>query len=129
MLATGRITQIPTDNPTVYAFRIEGGVQSDEINAMARTMDDAMDRHERISMLLVLHDFDASDAASSITLKTLATQVRSAAHVERYAVVGAPDFARRMIGIFDDVTSIEARTFDPGEEAAAWAFVGARPAT
>jgi len=128
MFASERIRQVATDAPSVYAFRIEGGVSADELAAMSRLLDEAFERHDKISMLLLLDGFGPSDALSSISPKSLATQARSAFNVERYAVVGPPPSAARMIETFDTVSSIDARTFDPGEEDAAWDFVGARPA-
>lgn len=129
MLQTTNITQIATDDPAVYAFRIEGGVTTEEMAGMAEVMNAAFDRDETVSMLVLLHDFVASDAAAGLSLRSLESQVRSLAHVERYGVVGAPSFAAAMIETFDKISPIDARTFDPGEEAAAWAFVGAAPAT
>ena len=128
MLLTPNITQIETTDPSVYAFRIEGGASAEEMADMAEVMNAAFDRDETVSMLVLLHDFDASDAAAGLSLRSLESQFRSLAHVERYGVVGAPAFAAAMIEAFGRIGPIEARTFDPGEEAAAWAFVGASPA-
>ncbi|MGF1552764.1 MAG: STAS/SEC14 domain-containing protein [Paracoccaceae bacterium] len=131
MLTTDAIRQIPASDERVYAFRIEGGVGTDEMADLARTMNEAFDRHdEPIRMLLILHDFGGpGDAVAGFSLEGLRAQFRSPARVGRYAVVGAPEIARRMIEANDKIAPIDARTFDPGEEDAAWAFVEARPAT
>ena len=82
---------------------------------------------EAVSTLLILSDFGASDAISGVNPSSLYAQGRSLAHVERYAVVGAPALAAGMINTFEKVLPVEARTFDPEDEASAWDFVGARP--
>ena len=41
--------------------------------------------------------------------------LRSNTHVRRYAVVGAPAFAEAMIRLFDPVSPVDARIFDPHE--------------
>jgi len=127
MLTTPRITQIPTTNPFVYAFRIESGVEAEEFARVAEITDAAMDREEPLSLLFILENFGVSDAMAGMSPKSLATQFRSLGHLERYAVVGAPAVAAGMIDAFDKVSSMEAKSFEPGEEDAAWAFVGARP--
>lgn len=48
--------------------------------------------------------------------------------MRRYAVVGAPHAAGRLIDAMAHVTPIDARTFEAGDVAAAWAFVDADPA-
>jgi len=127
---TANIRRVPATDPRVYAFRIAGGVEAREMDALAEEMNAAFDRHDApLRMLLLLEGFSAADAAAGLTLESLRSQIRSPAHIEKYAVVGAPDPARRMIEASDAVSPIDARTFDPGEEGAAWAFVCARPAT
>ena len=128
MFASDRIRQIAAVPPSVLAFRIEGGATSEEMGAMAEIVDDAFDRQGTVNMLLILHDYEPSDAMAGLSLRSLKTQARSVSHIGRYAVVGAPSAAARMIGAFDKVSNIEARAFDPQDEAAAWAFVGAQPA-
>lgn len=127
MLSTDHIKQISNTDSSVYAFRVEGGASADEMAAMADVMNAAFDRDEKVNMLLILHDFGAADASAGLALRSLYSQVRSLAHVERYAVVGAPTVAAAMIETFEKVLPLEAKTFDPEEEAAAWTFVGARP--
>jgi hypothetical protein len=127
MLQTEHVQQAPADPPSVHAFRIEGGVGADEMAAVAERLEAAFDRHEEVSILLMLEGFDLADAISSLSLRSLVAQARSAAHVKRYAVVGAPPTAAWMIETFDKASSIEAAAFAPGQEAAAWDFVRARP--
>lgn len=127
MLTTAKITQIVTDAASVYAFRIGGGVTTGEMAEMAEVMNAAFERGEVVNMLLILHNFEIFDAASGLSMRSLVSQFSSLTHVKRYAVVGAPTFAAAMIETFDKIVPIEAETFNPGDEAAAWKFVGAEP--
>lgn len=54
MFASERIRQIAADAPSVYAFRIEGGVTAGELAAMSRELDAAFERRDRIALLLIL---------------------------------------------------------------------------
>ena len=127
MLSTCRIKQIATDKASVYAFRFESGVTSDEMAKLADVLNAAFDRNEKVRLLFILHDFGASDAMAGLAPRSLYSQMRSLAHVERYAVVGAPAIAAALIETSEKVLPVDARTFDADEEQEAWRFVGAPP--
>lgn len=127
MLTTPTVRQIGTDQPAVYAFRISGAVRPADMSAMARVVNEAFDVHPRLSMLLVLEDYDLGDAVRSLTPEVLKSGIRAVAHVDRYAVVGAPAAAAAMIGLLNPLIPTEARTFGPAQESEAWTFVGAHP--
>jgi len=129
MLTTSSIRQIPVHSPDVYAFRILGEVQAEDIKAMAETMNVAFDADRTVSMLLIFADYDGVEAGAGLDLQTMSAQFRSLTHVEKYAVVNAPGFAATLIRLMDKVIPTDARTFTAAEEDAAWAFVGTRPAT
>ncbi|OYU20288.1 MAG: STAS/SEC14 domain-containing protein [Rhodobacteraceae bacterium PARR1] len=127
MFNTAHIQQIPADRAATYVLRIGHGVTSEEMVDLAVYLDLALDRHDKIDMLLFLHDFTLWDAVQSLSLRAMATQAQSLAHVNRYAVVGAPALAALMIEVFDTVIPVEARSFDAKDADAAWTFINARP--
>ncbi len=127
MLDTPTITRLQTNNPAVYAFEIRGGTRSEDVEAMAHLMDTAFDRPEKVSMLLLMRGVDMGDALASVNFASLKAQMRSVGNVEKYAVVGAPAAAEAMIRTMAPLLPLEARVFEPEEEAEAWDFVAARP--
>lgn len=127
MLQSETINQIPVDNPLVYAFRISGEINAVDMKAMGVIMNDAFDVHPSVSMLLIFDQFEGLDLGAGFDKETFTSQFRSLAKVDKYAVVGAPSVASTMINVMDKVIPTDARTFLRSEEAAAWAFVGARP--
>lgn len=127
MLHSETINQIPVDNHLVYAFRISGEINAEDLKAMGAVMNDAFDSHPSVSMLLIFDQFEGLDAGAGFDKETFTSQFRSLAKVDKYAVVGAPSSAATMINVMDKVIPTDARTFLPSEEAAAWAFVGASP--
>lgn len=127
MLNTPSIVQIPSSNPAVYAFRVRGEVTSEDMEAMAKVMNDAFDTHDKVSMLLRFEHYEGAELGASWTVETMKSQFRSLANVDKYAVVGAPALAATMISVMDKVIPVDARSFDAAEEAAAWDFVAARP--
>lgn len=124
-MTDGAITRIPVDNPLVFAFRITGDISAEDMADMASVMNAAFDAHPSVSMLLIFDHFDG--ARPSLDMKTLRSQFRALAKVDKYAVVGAPAVAATMITLMDKVIPTDARTFEAQDEAEAWRFVGARP--
>jgi hypothetical protein len=127
MLRTEHIRQIATNKASVYAFRVEGGVTLEEMASMGSVMNDAFDRENGVSMIIILDKLGMSDAGAGFALQSIKAQFRSLAHVEKYAVVGAPTFAAAMIELFEKVIPVNAKTFTSDDEEAAWRFVESRP--
>ncbi len=125
---SGAIRSIPTTEESVFAFRITGQVEQQDVHEMAQKVNLAFDRFDEVGMLLIFDDFEGQDAGAIFDGETLKAEFRSLSKVQNYAVVGAPDAAASMIDFMDNLIPADARSFEPEEEATAWAFVGARPA-
>ncbi|MEO0774021.1 MAG: STAS/SEC14 domain-containing protein [Pseudomonadota bacterium] len=123
----GSITQIPTTKSDVYAFRIKGHVDDDDVEAMAKFMNFAFDKPGKVSMLLDLTQMTGRDLDAMFDGDVLKANFRSWSQVEKYAAVGAPDYAAKLIGWMDKVIPVEARAFEADQMDDAWAFVDARP--
>jgi hypothetical protein len=119
---------IPTTKPTVLAFEFTDTVRSEDLDALAATVERAFDRHDSVSLLLIFREWDGVEVSGTLDPDVVRTQFRSLTNVDRYAVVGAPSAARAMIELTDPLIPVDAETFDRDEEDAAWAFVEARPA-
>ncbi len=122
----GSVHQIPTDAPDVYAFRVTGHIDDDTSAAMADYMNDVFDKTGKVDMLLDLTGFTGSDWDSMLDGDVIVSRFRALSNVRRYAVVGAPDRAAKMIEFMDKIIPVEAKAFE--SVADAWAFVEARPA-
>ena len=124
----GAVQQIPTASESVYAFRITGHVDDDTSEELAEYMNAAFDQHDdKVDMPLDLTAFTGSDWDSMLDGDVLKSRFRSLSEVGKYAVIGAPDRAAKMIGLMDKIIPVEAKAFDAADSAAAWAFVGTQP--
>ena len=124
-LSLGSVKEIPTTEETVFAFDIDGHVPDDDAEALARYMNVAFDHFDKVNMLMVIDGYEGSDKDAIFDADVLESRWRSLFNVEKYAVVGAPESAEKMITFMDKLVPIDAKTFSRGEEAAAWEFVGA----
>lgn len=123
MLTTPTIRECPNDGDGVYAFHIVAEVTADDLKAMADYMNDAFDRHDKVSMLMIFDTGESAEAGATLDWSVMRSQLRSLSKVEKYAVVDAPERAARMIETLGAVLPLEARAFETEDEA--WAFVGA----
>ncbi|MEL7231394.1 MAG: STAS/SEC14 domain-containing protein, partial [Pseudomonadota bacterium] len=102
-----------------------GHVDDDDVEAMAEFMNDTFDKPGKVSMLLDLTAMTGRDLDAVFDGEVLKAQFRAWKEVEKYAVIGAPESAARMIGWMDKVIPVEARAFEAADASLAWSFVGA----
>lgn len=124
----GAIESIPTDTAHVQAFRISGHVDDEDMQKMAEYMNSVFDgANEPVHMLLDLSGMTGRDMDAMFDGGVIRAQVRSWSKVGKYAVIGAPDRAEKMIEWTDKAIPVDARAFEKSESDAAWAFVDAHP--
>lgn len=128
LFKTESIQQIPARDSHVFAFRISGKVSDDDSEAMAKFMNTAFDNADHVNMLMLLSDYTGSDWDSIFEPEVLESRFRSLSKVKKYAVVGAPERAARMIQAMDWVLPVDAKTFTEDDVGQAWDFVGSAPA-
>ncbi|WP_281969220.1 STAS/SEC14 domain-containing protein [Roseovarius nanhaiticus] len=122
----GSIKAIATDNPRVHAFEIVGHADDDDVEAMAEHMNEVFDRADgKVDMLLDLSAMTGRDLDAIFDGDVLKAQVRSWTKVGKYAVIGAPTRAAKIIEWADKVIPVEAKAFEADRANEAWAFVSA----
>lgn len=127
MFRTTSITEIPTNRTDVHAFRFNGHVSADASEDLAEHMNAVFDAADgKVSMLMDLTNFEGSDWTAIFDDDVAVSRVRSISSVEKYAVIGAPEKASRMIEFMDKLIPVDARAFEAHEVDAAWSFVGAQ---
>lgn len=124
------ISQMQTSSPNLYAFVVSGHIDDDASEALAKYMNDVFDRHEeKVDMLFDLSGFSGSDWDSFLDADVIASRFRALTNVDKYAVVGAPERAAKMIGLMDKIIPVQARAFSKDEMDAAWSWLGEARAT
>lgn len=121
------ITQIPTTSDQVLAFEIQGEIQSDALERMAETMNEAFDRYDSVSLLVLFRPYDGTETGATMDWDVLKANFRSLSNLEKYAIVGGSEAPKDSVDFFDNLIPIDAKTFDLRETDAAWNFVGAAP--
>lgn len=109
------IRGIESGRSDLLEFEVVSKIRRADMERMAQAVDAAMDAHDVIDILLVFTDFEGVTLGALFDGEAMRVGLRSNTHVRRYAVVGAPAVAESMIRLFDPVSPVDARTFDPHE--------------
>ena len=122
------ITPLACSRSDLFAFEVSGRVRKTDIEAMARTLLAAFDELGTVDIIILMRDWEGLDMGAAFDGEALKAQARANAHVRKYAVVGAPAWAKAMINLFSPLTPVEEKTFELAEEQQAWAWIGGQPA-
>lgn len=117
---TGVIAQRPAARADLLIFEINGRIAKPDIEWMGARTESAFDTIGEIDLLLVMKPWEGMDLAAAIDGELYRAQARSLRHVRRYAVVGAPLWAKAMINLGRPLTPVAERTFDDEAEAQRW---------
>jgi len=121
------IKVIETDRPDVFAFEIDGPVGEAELDAISAHFLQAIEGQGRVRMLGRIRRLTGFEIGGLLTGDYFAMKRRFLERMERYALVGGPDWMRTMLKILAPLFKAEIRHFEEDEEAEAWAWIGARP--
>jgi hypothetical protein len=112
-----------TSRPDLLCFEILGKIAEEDIEWMARGVEDAVADRQTIDILLIMRHYDGAELSAVLNPEALKVQTKSIWHVRKYGVVGAPAWAKAMINLFAPLSPVEAKTFDLDDEEQAWAWI------
>lgn len=121
------VREIRTTEPHVFAYDIPGAVSEEDLERMASRMDAAFEAHEKVSLLLLFEHYEGNELGALLDADVIKTHFKALTNLHRYAVVGAPAHMDIALKAIAAVLPIEPKTFDKGQVAEAWDWVGARP--
>ena len=86
-----------------------------------------MKAHERIRVLVRARDFDGLTLEALRNEALWSVKMRGLKQVERYALVGGPDWTAAVARWFTPLVRVETRHFAENEEERAWDWLEAKP--
>jgi len=122
-MKTPSIVSIPTERRTLRAFEVRAKISKPDIEAMAVEMKDAFAAEETVDILIIISNWDGIEVGAVFDADSLSAQAQANSHVRKYAVVGAPVWAKAMISVFSPLTPVHEKTFELEEVDAAWRWV------
>lgn len=120
---------LPTSKDDVFAFEINGVISAQEMPEVIKTFETFLGRHEKVRLLNRIKHFGGIDPAVFMQSGLVSMKLTAMQKVERYAIVGAPGWMRKIIETVNPAFSdMDMRTFPADQENEAWAWLGAEPA-
>lgn len=118
---------IETNSPNVIGFCIEGKPGAAELKALTARFDEALRANPPLRALARLKRLDGAAIGGILDKNLIDVKRRSLAGVERFAIVGGPQWLGPWVSILDSAFKIEIRHFALTDEASAWTWLGAEP--
>lgn len=121
---------IETSEPSVLGFELDGKLRSDDLHAIATHFNAKLQEgSERLRMFGRIKRIGGFDPAALLEREYFEMKRGMLDRLERYAVVGGPDWFAKLLRVLDPLFRVEIRHFEAGEEKLAWAWLGAEPLT
>ena len=126
------ITILPTEEPFTFAFEVDGKLTRSDLKLVLKKLDAAIDEHGSIRLLARIKNLEGLDWSILTDPRYPKLKAKILKHVERYAIVGGPDWLDSWVEIFNVLAKAEIQRFELKHEDKAWewlreAEVGARP--
>ena len=83
----------------------------------------AFEKDEKIDVLVRMKNYAGFDPSILAQRSVLSVKLSSISHIRRYAIVGAKDWMKNVVGMFAPMFPNEIQFFDAAKEDEAWAWV------
>jgi hypothetical protein len=121
------MTIIEADSPNVFGFEIEGRPGAIELKALVDHSEELLRQNSTLRVLARLKHFDGVAIGGILDRELIDVKRRSLSQVERFAIIGGPDWLGAWLSVLDSVFKIEIRHFELTDETKAWDWLGAQP--
>lgn len=118
----GAFQPIDIGHPNIAGFELSGRLDREESEravAMARA---ALEDPDCSRLMIVIRHWHGFDPDAAISREVMAGKLELMKHLERYAIVGGPDWIRALASTFGALVQPEVRSFDleDQDKAVAW---------
>ena len=119
---------LSTSKDDVFAFEINGVISAKEMPEVIKKFELFLEGHEKIRVLNRIRHFGGIDPAIFMQSGLASMKLAAIQKVERYAIIGAPNWMRKIIETVSPAfADMDMRTFPEEQENEAWAWLGADP--
>jgi hypothetical protein len=116
-----------TTRPDVVAFEVDGRISGEDMKDLVARFDEALTAHQRLRVLVRVVEFDGVTSEALRAESLWSVKMRGLKQIERYALVGGPDWMERIVQWSTPLLPIKTRYFDQTEEQLAWDWLEANP--
>ena len=120
------LTIIPTENPSIIAYDIDGNVTAADMDtAIAHVGPRLGNDTGPVRVLARVGELDVPSFSALLRERYLSLKKDTLRRLERYAVVGGPEWLRKSVQAMAPLFDFEIRHFTRADEAEAWQWIGA----
>lgn len=114
---------IPVDAPGLVAYRVHGPFTGADADRIAADVQAVAEAHAWVRLLLRFEGGAPGVRLSAVRGPLARLRREALRHVDRYAVVGGPDWVENVLEVMDPLVRVRIRHFDRDQEDEAWAWV------
>lgn len=124
------LTLIETDDPSVIAFSYDGWLTADTLDdTVAKVRQRFSQIDGKFRVLARIGEIHFSELPPLLKREYVRFKIDALRRVDRYALVGGPEWLQTLAESLVPLFPFELRYFERNEEAEAWRWIGARPAS
>ncbi len=117
------ITELPSDDPNVAAFEVNGKIRKEDIEFSKKLVIPFLNDEPPRRLLVRITDLQGIQPSTLFDQQMIAMKQEARKHLDRYAVVGGPDWLQHLVRSLAPLFSFEIETFDLDDEDEAWDWV------
>jgi hypothetical protein len=118
---------LPTTKDNVLAFEVDGVMSSEEMPGVIKKLEDFLADHDKVRLLFRMKHFGGFDPSILMQSGLFSMKLSAMEKVERYAIVGAPGWMRKIIDAMNPVfPDIDMQTYPADQEGEAWTWLEAQ---
>ncbi len=124
------IRVIETNRPDVLGFELDGRAAKAELDAVSAYFNARLDElgdGGPVRMLGRIRNLGGFEMSGLMSADYFAMKRGFLGRLDRYAIVGGPAWVKGMTSMLGPLFKAEIRWFEPGQENAAWEWLGAEP--
>lgn len=115
--ADSGIKLLRTTREDVFAFEFTGKLTGENLKPIIDEVDSFLNKHEKVSMIAYMNHFDGFNPRIFMQSGLFGMKMNALNKLERYAIIGAPGWMAKMIGLFNPMfPKTEIRSFSKSEE-------------
>ena len=121
------ISLIETGASNVLGFEVDGKVTAAELHTVSEQFNAMLAEGRPLRLLGRIKRLGGVETTGLFDRDYLAMKFGMLDRLERYAVVGGPDWLAAFVKMLDPLLKVEIRHFTAEDEALAWSWLGAEP--
>ena len=117
------VTLLSDGSDGLIAYEIDGRITAEDVDKVLAPLQPFLQGDKKVNLLVRFKTYEGFDPAILMDGSLMGSKFGAIAHLERYAVVGAPGWMKTMASGIASMMPFQMRLFDAADDDAAWTWV------